>query len=654
MPATSPISGPFAALALALIIFACPGRGQELSPGELEAARVTRPIARLKTTKAVCDFRVGGATGEAQAFFNQGIAQLHALEATAADHSFFRATELAPDCAMAWWGLAVANVEKRVLARYYLERAVKLRPSTTLRERSWIAAWEAYLDDGTADAERRQQLVKTLDRLASEAPDDAEAVAFLARQLLDNRAIAMPVPFMTAVDALMERVLRSQPAHPMALYRLLLWEGNRTQVVEDCVAVVRRTLADSPRALTAAGRALLRLGCQSEAMECFGAAQTLFRDRSGESGANLLDLPGYVENTGHVLTCLRAQGRLAEAITLSRHLIELPAVFQADESSSIVADTHAKKAVVLTPFGSDNAGAALTGQRHWVEILLGEERWEDLKVALRSPYFAVTGPEAAGLRAHALGRAFLALGEKEKVSALRAELEQLAAQMPAGGWHLADEAFRARQRRFEDMAEELKVGIERPKSAETPPLAVASPGRHAADALPVDWVPAPAPAFSLPDAQNKQVTLRSHAGKPLLLVFYRGAGCPHCIEQLRALAPLHAEFAQDGIAVLAVSTDNVAGLKETLNAVGAETAVPFPLVSDQPLKAFQAYGAMDPRTGEAWHGAFLIDASGRILWRHVGAEPFMAVGSLLAEAQRTLRLQAVRPPAGRGETTSIR
>jgi alkyl hydroperoxide reductase subunit AhpC len=81
--------------------------------------------------------------------------------------------------------------------------------------------------------------------------------------------------------------------------------------------------------------------------------------------------------------------------------------------------------------------------------------------------------------------------------------------------------------------------------------------------------------------------------------------------------------------------------------------VPFPLVSDQPLASFRAYGAVDPRTGAAWHGAFLIDAHGRLIWRVVGAEPFMALPELLAEAQRVLPLRAEpSSPATNSKTAS--
>jgi tetratricopeptide (TPR) repeat protein len=49
------------------------------------------------------------ASAEAQDYFNQGLAWLHSFNHDEAVHSFSRATELDPGCAMAWWGLAYAQ-----------------------------------------------------------------------------------------------------------------------------------------------------------------------------------------------------------------------------------------------------------------------------------------------------------------------------------------------------------------------------------------------------------------------------------------------------------------------------------------------------------------------------------------------------------------
>ncbi len=147
-----------------------------------------------------------------------------------------------------------------------------------------------------------------------------------------------------------------------------------------------------------------------------------------------------------------------------------------------------------------------------------------------------------------------------------------------------------------------------------------------------------AESFSLQDRHGKAVSLEEFRGKPVLFVFYLGAGCPHCIEQLRSLAPLKEGFERAGIAVVAVSTDSVEGLVDTFKVTGAADAIPFQLLSDQAETAFRAYGAFDCLKQKPLHGSFLVDAHGGIIWQNVSPEPFMATRLLLSEAIRVLSL----------------
>ena len=63
-------------------------------------------------------FPVTTESSQAQAFVTQGVAQLHGFWYWEAERSFRQAAALDPDCAMAYWGMAMANVnnEKRALA----------------------------------------------------------------------------------------------------------------------------------------------------------------------------------------------------------------------------------------------------------------------------------------------------------------------------------------------------------------------------------------------------------------------------------------------------------------------------------------------------------------------------------------------------------
>src|SRR5262245_39282955 len=54
-------------------------------------------------------FPVTTSNVEAQAFFDQGVAQLHTFYYFEAERSFRQAALLDPQCAMAYWGMAMAN-----------------------------------------------------------------------------------------------------------------------------------------------------------------------------------------------------------------------------------------------------------------------------------------------------------------------------------------------------------------------------------------------------------------------------------------------------------------------------------------------------------------------------------------------------------------
>jgi hypothetical protein len=67
--------------------------------------------------------------------------------------------------------------------------------------------------------------------------------------------------------------------------------------------------------------------------------------------------------------------------------------------------------------------------------------------------------------------------------------------------------------------------------------------RPSLDSLgPFRWEPYTAPLWTLFDAEHEEVALNDFKGQPVLLVFYLGAGCPHCIEQLGLLAPAAKDF----------------------------------------------------------------------------------------------------------------
>ena len=163
--------------------------------------------------------------------------------------------------------------------------------------------------------------------------------------------------------------------------------------------------------------------------------------------------------------------------------------------------------------------------------------------------------------------------------------------------------------------------------------------RPSLDSLgPFRWQPSAAPDWTLSDGDGKSVSLRDYRGKPVVMVFYLGAGCAHCIEQLVAFAPMAEEFKAAGIALVAVSTDSVAGLHETGEKAKYNGGFPIPLVSDHTLATFKAYRAHDDFEAKPLHGTFFIDGDGLIRWQDISYQPFMETKFLLTEAKRLLGL----------------
>jgi peroxiredoxin len=156
---------------------------------------------------------------------------------------------------------------------------------------------------------------------------------------------------------------------------------------------------------------------------------------------------------------------------------------------------------------------------------------------------------------------------------------------------------------------------------------------------PAAWRPFPAADFDLPCATGGRRTLAAARGRPLLVVFYLGLGCLHCVQQLEALAPLAPQFAAAGIDVLAIGTDSLAHMQEQLATLDGRR-FPFPLLADPDLVAFRAWRCHDDFEPMPLHGTFLVDAAGGVRWQDVGAEPFLQLDWLLAESRRLLGLAA--------------
>ena len=166
---------------------------------------------------------------------------------------------------------------------------------------------------------------------------------------------------------------------------------------------------------------------------------------------------------------------------------------------------------------------------------------------------------------------------------------------------------------------------------------------------PFRWQAPEAPSFSLPNADGELVSLADYRGRPVLVIFYLGRGCTHCMEQLTAFSPMQEKYAEAGIDIVAVSTDSPEGLKITyrISTDEAENPFPFPLLSDAEFGMFKEYRAYDDFEKMALHGTFLIDGKGKVRWQEIGPEPFMHPTFLLEECERLLGFDGAMELSGR-------
>ena len=112
--------------------------------------------------------------------------------------------------------------------------------------------------------------------------------------------------------------------------------------------------------------------------------------------------------------------------------------------------------------------------------------------------------------------------------------------------------------------------------------------------------------FRLPDATGRLVSLKERLSHgPVIVKFYRGAWCPICNLELRALQELLPEFRELGASLIAISPqrpDDALTLQE-------KNALAFDVLSDPSQQVIRAYGLQfaAPDEVKAFHRGIDLD-----------------------------------------------
>jgi peroxiredoxin len=154
---------------------------------------------------------------------------------------------------------------------------------------------------------------------------------------------------------------------------------------------------------------------------------------------------------------------------------------------------------------------------------------------------------------------------------------------------------------------------------------------------PLTWSPSPAPLLSGTDTDDRAWTLADRKGKNVLILFYLGGKCAHCMQQLEAFGKEVEALKGLDTEVVAVGSDDAEATK-VLKANADGIKFPMPLLADRGLALFKLYRCYDEFEDRPLHGTVLIDARGDVRYQRVSADPFLDVEFIKQEAARINRL----------------
>lgn len=124
----------------------------------------------------------------------------------------------------------------------------------------------------------------------------------------------------------------------------------------------------------------------------------------------------------------------------------------------------------------------------------------------------------------------------------------------------------------------------------------------------------PAPEFTLPDADGREVSLSGLRGQPVVIYFYPRDDTPGCTKQACGIRDAWSEFTDAGAVVLGISPDDVgshARFREKYD-------LPHTLLADPDGDVIRAYGAWGKRKkyGREFEGVIrstvLVDGQGSV------------------------------------------
>lgn len=379
-----------------------------------------RQFAHLIPGCSAAHFAATTKSPEAQQFIDQGFTQLHGFWYFEAERSFRQAAYLDHDCAIAYLGMALANINNEKRAAGFVKEAMDRASSASPREGRWINMWSAYFNAGKKNTQaKRSTLVKAYEELLFEFPDDLEARAFLLLQLWENSTEGIPLPSRLAVASLAQPILAANPMHPGVHHYLIhLWNSGGTdkQALPDA-ALCGQSAPGIAHLWHMSGHTYSALHRYDDAAWQQEASARVDHAYMHEARILPEQIHNYAHNNDWLVKDLAYIGRVHDGLELAKNLVELPKL------------------------GPGKEAAWHYGRAQIFELSQDFELWEELTALESTPYLVPdTNTARENDRLRALGVAWFMTGQVEKGEATLQALEERLKQARSERTAAADQA----------------------------------------------------------------------------------------------------------------------------------------------------------------------------------------------------------------------
>jgi peroxiredoxin len=386
--------------------------GEIFNEGPRQAAYLMDGVGRIS-------FGVTSDLPKAVALVVQGVGQLHGFWYFESERSFRQAAAIDPQCAIAYWGMAMSNRKNADRAKGFISRAMELKDDASRREQLYIEAFDRYInaadEEDTEKEERAAKYIEDLEDLLFEFPDDIEAKAFLCEFQWSARRDGLEFNSYLAVDALIQQIHAVEPLHPAHHYRIHLWDRKKAEMALEAAAHCGPAAPAIAHMWHMPGHIYSRLHRYHDAVWQQEASARVDHAHMMKD----MVLPDQIHNFAHNNEwCIRNLihiGRVHDAIDLAKNMIELP---RHPEYNHI-----------------EESGSYKYGRQRLLGVLQTFELHEDLIRLADSSWLQHTGDETADLAVdRALAAACVSTGRVADAESVReklsAQLEELKKPQP--------------------------------------------------------------------------------------------------------------------------------------------------------------------------------------------------------------------------------